>query len=79
MAITFKGINKEELGDRYIDVLNTSLRSGADVIVILSSDSPDDYTLNFVKKHLCVGIDFHLSSSKSNIPNDIEWLYRPIL
>lgn len=79
MAIRIRGINKDELGERYNDVLNTSLRSNADLIVIFSRDVFDDYTMGFVKKHLGTGIDFQLCSTKRTIPQAIEWLDSPIL
>lgn len=78
MTIKIKGINKDELGECYTDVLNTSLRSNADLIVIFSHDTFDDYTLGFVKKHLGTGVDFQLCSTKITIPESIEWLDRPI-
>lgn len=78
MTIIIKGINKDELGERYNDVLNTSLRSKVDLLVIFSREEFDDYTMFFVKNHLGTGINFQLCSTKRTIPQSIEWLQSPI-
>ena len=73
----FVGVDIQQLGAEYHSVLETSLRTDADVLLI-ANPNPDEREFSLINRAKAVDRLAFLMRNREQAPNNTQWLTRPI-